>query len=58
MPHPDTPDYRLAHDLIAMRELVHAALDVIATQQRKIDVLARANLAMREELKERMGMTE
>ena len=54
----DATDYRLAHDLIAMRELVHAALDVIATQQRKIDLLARANLAMREELRARMGVTE
>ena len=54
----DATDYRLARDLIAMRELVHAALDVIATQQRKIDLLARANLAMREELKARMGVAE
>lgn len=55
---PDPTAHRLARDLAAMRDIVHAALDVIAEQQRKIDLLARTNLAMREELRARMGVRE
>jgi hypothetical protein len=54
----DATAYILAEDLIGARELYRAALEVIATQQRKIDALARANLALREELRERMGVRE
>jgi hypothetical protein len=52
----DATATNLAHDLAAMRQIVHAALDVIAEQHHKIDALKRANLALREELRERMGI--
>ncbi len=47
----DSAAHVLAHDLAAMRQIVQAALDVIAEQQRKIDLLARTNLAQRDELR-------
>lgn len=52
----DATAHALAEQLAAFRAIVHAALDVIAEQQRKIDLLARTNLGLREELRERMGV--
>jgi hypothetical protein len=52
----DATVFNLAHDLLATREIVHAALDVIALQQRRIAILTEEKLILIDELRARMGV--
>lgn len=47
----DTTAHALARDLAAMREITHAALDVIAEQQRKLAQVTEERDNLREEIR-------